>query len=502
MPPAIMPHRVTNFLRTSSGGLVHPKKKSPKAVVTRVSPTSSSASSPYASDHEDGHAHHHPHAVLDITEAIMTKSKFSLPFRRSSGSTAVSAPAAIDCVLESPPIVFHGTAQESTGALVSGQMSLNIKEKEGMDIEGFGAELVLHVRQKQPHQKDCPECQHQYTELKKWVFVTQPVHLAYGVHQYPFSVLLEGHLPATVETQLLSISYDLRAEVTPSPSNNPAVPTIHPIKFERTLQVSRAIPEPELPHHSVRVFPPTNIKVGARYATVIHPTGLNEISLRFDGLVEKNACTGMLDVWKLKKIAWKLEQTVKTIAPACPRHPAVVDNASAADENNEEPQPKGTERISRRILGERSIHSGWTSDYGPGKDGTAEMDFKYSMNFCKDSNHNTRPACSGRTNDGTVISHALHFELVVSKEYAPEGRPNQSAPTGTGRILRMTYNVTVTDHPGLGVSWDNEAPPMYDDVPPSPPEYPEEEQPISYDVLEVLDAERTTPTASRRGSAT
>jgi hypothetical protein len=65
-------------------------------------------------------------------------------------------------------------------------------------------------------------------------------------------------------------------------------------------------------------------------------------------------------------------------------------------------------------------------------------------------------------------------EMVVSQEYAQVGKPNLVTQTGVGRILRMHFATVLTDRAGLGISWDNEAPPVYQDVPPSPPSYMEE----------------------------
>jgi hypothetical protein len=35
----------------------------------------------------------------------------------------------------------------------------------------------------------------------------------------------------------------------------------------------------------------------------------------------------------------------------------------------------------------------------------------------------------------------------------------------------MNYTTTVTERSGLGISWDEEQPPLYEDVPASPPTY-------------------------------
>lgn len=55
----------------------------------------------------------------------------------------------------------------------------------------------------------------------------------------------------------------------------------------------------------------------------------------------------------------------------------------------------------------------------------------------------------------------------------------------------MHFNVVVTERAGLGISWDEEQPPLYEDVPLSPPNYQSNDlfdEPIpDYDDLMPLD---------------
>jgi len=61
--------------------------------------------------------------------------------------------------------------------------------------------------------------------------------------------------------------------------------------------------------------------------------------------------------------------------------------------------------------------------------------------------------------------------MVVSEEWAPLRKLNQPTPTGSARVLRTQFNLVVTERGGMGISWDEEQPPMYEDVPASPPGY-------------------------------
>lgn len=460
-----MPHRVANFLRTSSGNIAQIKK------VAR-----SRTNSPYTSDGED-RTEVHAVRMPDLADAVKKHHRISLPFGKSS-KEQVSA-VSIDWSIESPPVVFHGNAEDSTGALITGQMFLDVKE-EAVEIGSFSASLKLHVFQKRPFQSHCTDCQNQYTELQAWQLLAHPTTLRKGRHAYPFSILLAGHLPATMDTPLAAISYEFKADAYVTRGINSASGTCAPVRFERTIPVKRSLPENEIPHHSVRVFPPTNIKASAHYNNVIHPTGTNSVSLRLDGLMSRNEKAKTIDFWRLKKVTWRLEETIKTVAPACERH---------APAQAQDPEKKGLPRNEVRVLGEKHLHEGWKSDF-TGTDGKVEMEFDYFANQYKSHSKELKYACDTKSHDGIEVTHSLLIELVVSREYAPEGKPQLATQTGTGRILRMHYGVVMTDHAGMGVSWDNEAPPVYQDVPPSPPAYPVQESPIEYENLEQLDAHR------------
>ncbi|CRK16365.1 hypothetical protein BN1708_017487, partial [Verticillium longisporum] len=200
-----------------------------------------------------------------------------------------------------------------------------------------------------------------------------------------------------------------------------------PIKFWKDFDVKRSLVQPDTPHHSVRVFPPTNIKAGADYDQIIHSTGSQHaVQLRLDGLTTVNDATKTVEYWKLKKITWKLEETIKTVAPACKKHqPTTTAEGSAPAAQ------KGASRTETRILGEKHMHDGWKSDY-TATDGHVEFGFEYGVAASLlASSKNGAPgfACDSRSLDGTSVSHALMIEMVVSKEWAPAGKPHLAAQT-------------------------------------------------------------------------
>ncbi|PNY21245.1 Uncharacterized protein TCAP_07259 [Tolypocladium capitatum] len=515
-----MPHRVADFLRCSTAGISHARNKATGAGSARNSSATSSATSsaassrnnsigasPYASDSDD---HRRSHAVRmpeHFADALWKHHRLSLPFGRSSGREPPQhAAVSLDWSVESPPLVLHGTPDVSTGALFSGQMFLDVGD-EAVDVDSFVARLSLRSTHKRPYQGHCADCRTQLTELASWPLLAHPTMLRKGRHGFPFSALLEGHLPASMDSAMLSMAYEFKAEANvraaAAGSSPPSSLPFLNVKFERPVVVQRSQPDPPYPHRSMRVFPPTNIKASAHYSSVIHPTGNNTVTLKLDGLVtpQKNEKVKTVDLWRLKKMTWRLEETISTIAPACAKHassaPLVVMGEEDVISN------KGALRTETRVIGEKVMQEGWKSDYSA-TDGIVDMEFDYTAlrpppKTSGSGSSAAKYACDTKTQDGTKVTHSLQLELVVSKEYAPEGKPQLASPTGTGRILRMHFAVTLTEFSGLGVSWDIEAPPIYQDVPPSPPGYPcdererEREPPIEYEDLEPLDAQRATP---------
>lgn len=269
-----------------------------------------------------------------------------------------------------------------------------------------------------------------------------------GLHEFPFSVLLEGHLPATTDNGIVTVRYDFVAEV--KPKNGPMV------KLLKTIDVKRSLPVPEVPHHSVRIFPPTNITASVHYPQVIHPIGTSTLQLRLDGIVKTNPDVKTIEYWKLKRLTWKLEEHLSTVAPACQKH-------APKDSETGEPAKKGLKRVEARTIGSADLSSGWKADYSPS--GNIDIELEYQCNPL------SKPACDTKSRDGTEITHQLVVEMVVVQEYAPANQPKHVTPTGVARILRMHFSSVLTERAGLGVSWDNEAPPIYQDVPPSPPSY-------------------------------
>lgn len=292
-----------------------------------------------------------------------------------------------------------------------------------------------------------------------------------GTHSFPFSELLKGTNPASTETPSVSISYHLKAEAIVARHPFIAGSSVTPLRLEVPVSVRRYLPEPDFPHHSIRVFPPTDIRASAHYTQVLYAGKKNTMTVSLEGLSSKLKDEDVIECWRLKKANWRLEESVRTVARACDRH---VDRREDEEERNR------AVRTETRILGEQNIPPTWKAEYSA-TTGHAEFEFEFSLQHPRQhSLHQPAPlpryACDVTANadspTGTEVNvtHSLMLELVVSRARAVTSQPDVATETGTGRILRMRFRVFLSEE-GEGVAWDNEAPPLYEDVPPRPPGY-------------------------------
>ncbi|KAK6584840.1 hypothetical protein PZA11_003064 [Diplocarpon coronariae] len=368
----------------------------------------------------------------------------------SSARFAHHRSVALRLEIESSPLLMHGTTVSSSGALLSASLKLQVNEDSATLDEPLVLTLALEVKRKKPFHSHCDECTRHVTEMQRFPLMSGPGILKRGEHSYPFSFLLPGHLPASMKGALTAVEYTLRASVTPRHGE--------PVTLKHVLEVKRAVASAaDTPARtSLRIFPPTNLQANVELPSVIHPIGTSTVSMRIDGAVTRDAATGLQTQWRLNRVTWRLEETEVAISPACPKH--------AAKAGLPEPR-KGIRHQETRTIGSRELEpAGWKADYSS-PDGTIELAFPLAIRG------DAKPLCDVKAADGTEVSHKLVVEMIVSEELSPTNRPTQITPTGAARVLRMHFHTTLTQRSGLGISWDEETPPLYEHVPASPPEY-------------------------------
>jgi len=212
--------------------------------------------------------------------------------------------------------------------------------------------------------------------------------------------------------------------------------------------IKRAI-RPGSDKNSVRIFPPTNLTLNVTLPSVVHPIGDFTIYARMSGITEKRDDTQTR--WRLRKLTWRIEEHEKAISPACKKHAAKIGG-----------EGKGIAHEYTRELGSEELKNGWKTDF---HDGQIEGEFSAAIDS------GLKPNCDVESPSGLKINHLLILELVIAEEWAPNKKPDNATPTGAARVLRTQFNLVVTERSGLGIAWDDEQPPLYEDVPASPPAY-------------------------------
>ncbi|KAI9801158.1 MAG: hypothetical protein M1825_003432 [Sarcosagium campestre] len=383
--------------------------------------------------------------------------------RGSKAGAKQTAPAQFDMEMESPPLVLYGPAETSTGAILSGQLKVVVNESQ-IRLDEIQLELLATVKTKKPVHSHCSDCSTKVNSLHKWQLLTEPVTLSHGTHSYPFSHLIAGHLPATSHGVLAHIDYKLVAHAQPHGGQE--------MRYERALDVKRAI-SPGAEKSSVRIFPPTTLTATVVVQPVIHPIGSFPIQFRLDGVTKRGLETQTH--WRMRKLNWRIDEKSKMVSPACAKHSHKVGGEGKG-------KGKGVFHEDLRTIGSRELRSGWKTDFSAGS-GQIELE------FLADISPASKPVCDVDSATGMVVAHNLVVELVVAEEYCYNKTPRLVTPTGAARILRMSFNVIVTERGGMGISWDEEQPPVYGDVPASPPTYTQMED-IDGSTLDGEDMDR------------
>ncbi|PPJ59726.1 hypothetical protein CBER1_10609 [Cercospora berteroae] len=381
---------------------------------------------------------HSSHDKSKSKERSLSKDKFA---RDGPRSPTAPKPVQLGLLMESPPVLMLDPPNQSSGALISGRLQItpNVPEATLSSITMF---LECTTTTKKPVHDRCRECMTQIKDLFEWHFLTYPKTLkaADGMSQMPFSYVIPGHIPATTHGTVASVDYQLHVRAKSIDGQE--------IEFRRELIIKRAL-RPGNDKNSVRVFPPTNLTLYVTMPNVVHPTGEFNVQCRMTGITTHREETHTR--WRLRKLSWRIEEHEKAISPACSTHSAKIGLG------------KGIEHQNTRDIGGEELKQGWKTDFS---DGTIEGEFVASLN------PSSKPNCGMEASNGTKITHNMVMELVIAEEWAPNKKPGNATPTGAARVLRTQFALHVTERSGMGIAWDDEQPPLYDDVPASPPHYP------------------------------
>ncbi|QHS76402.1 Ldb19p [Saccharomyces paradoxus] len=175
----------------------------------------------------------------------------------------------------------------------------------------------------------CMNCKTKITNMKSWEIQRNTQDLSVGSHSYPFSYLIPGSVPcssslgSTAETQ---VKYELIAVVTymdpyrnslspghSTPRKEGSSPKKQLLQLVMPIAVTRSIPRgPD--KNSLRVFPPTELTAAAVLPNVVYPKSTFPLEMKLDGVSSGDRR------WRMRKLSWRIEETTRVKAHACPVH--------------------------------------------------------------------------------------------------------------------------------------------------------------------------------------
>lgn len=365
--------------------------------------------------------------------------------RQTSPVLAATPPGKFSMIMESPPTILHGTATYSNGAIIAGRLKFDVTDPSGgTTLKDFTMVLQVKTTTKKPVSKDCPDCAVKVEVVKKWDFLSEPkAFYKMKDNQFPWSYMLEGRMPASSISLLGSISYAFVVSATTTLGEH--------ITFSHPIEVKRAIvPGPD--KASIRIFPPTHLTGKVVMPPVVHPIGKFPVVMSLSGIVEKKEQSQTR--WRLKKMMWRIEEQSKIKSTPCARHHHKVSEG------------KAIQHADSKQLGYDEMKSGWKTDFDTAG---GEITLEFEASLATKPSH--KVCCDVDSQSGLDVKHNLVIELIVAEEFVPNKNTNLITPTGAARVLRMQFALIVSERAGMGISWEEEMPPMYDDVPPSPPGY-------------------------------
>ncbi|KAK4633618.1 hypothetical protein CLAFUW4_03912 [Fulvia fulva] len=389
-----------------------------------------------------------PGALLQLGKKHSSESKSKSKDRSGSRDKHASehrvplkpAPVKLNLHMESPPALMLDPPSQSSGVIVSGQLHITPNTSE-VTLESCKLFLEKTTTTKRPIQDKCRDCITQIVDIAEWDFFKKPKTFkeSAGKQSIPFSHRLPGNIPATTQGQLGSVEYSLHCRARTTSGEE--------CEYRHELLITRAIrPGPD--KTSVRIFPPTNLTLHVILPNIVHPIGEFPVQCRMTGITTKRDDTQTR--WRLRKLTWRVEEHETMISPPCAEHVSNVGEGKAMKYEN------------TRHIGMDELKQGWKTDFSEG-----QVDGEFMAHI----NPTAKPNCGMDTGSGFKIAHNLVLELVIAEEWAPNKKPENATYTGAARVLRTQFALNVTQRAGMGIGWDEEQPPMYDDVPASPPHY-------------------------------
>lgn len=348
--------------------------------------------------------------------------------------------------VESPPLISFGSPEESSGALFAGQFHVHILSSL-MIFDILEISLIqINTIRKSIVQCRCKDCMSNTKVLRTWAFTKQsptsnPKTLSEGKHIFHFSHVFAGCLPASTCSHHAMIDYQFVA--TARTQNGEVIIQSHTLKLQRAMRAER-----DYNKETTQQFPPTSITASTLMSPVCYMNQELAVHLQLSGL--RNSQPKAETQWSLKRLLWRIEEQEKISSIDC----------RTTNENEEPAKIEIT-----KLIGSGEVS--WSKNPWKPKTQAGEVSADFNVKI------NPRKAIpSVQSNELNLdVKHNLIVDMLVIEEYYSKTNPSWCVPTGQVRLLRLPVSIFVAKCGDTGLPWDEELPPMYEQVPGSPPEY-------------------------------
>lgn len=292
----------------------------------------------------------------------------------------------------------------------------------------------------------CP--QHQNVPLDKYIsskpekYHNHHHHHRLGTHRSPLSSLPGG----LFQSAAAALSGSIISNHTSSSIANPA---------QRAQRSAPQSPR-NAPSNGQRSVPPSPLTGPSNSTRSVPPSPLATPS-NANRSVPPSPLTGPSNITTNSIPSSPLDGPISTTS-------SILDSPLSGPVPDDPPPPAEPEFFYEDIirLCEGEVKNGWKTDFS--NEGQIQLDFQVSVPLIRTSFGLEDPVY------GLQTAHTLIVEIMVAEETVAS-RTGQALPTGAARVLKMQFKLVMTDRSGLGISWEEEVPPTYEDVPSSPPTY-------------------------------
>ncbi|KAF5013327.1 hypothetical protein FDECE_677 [Fusarium decemcellulare] len=345
--------------------------------------------------------------------------------------------------LETQVVILQDGCGDDSSVTVSGRIHLTLENAARVERLEAGTRLLL--RHERPRRKACSNCIDKETELNRCTIVSEPRTLSQGKHSFDISFTIPSQLPASMETPLVAVEYELYAQV--SFSEGESVVSKKPFRVQR---LRKAEDDRGIHHYN---FNSSKIEATLSLNRVVNPSASYMVHLRLDN-VSSRIDVGF-EVWKLKKVTWMVEEAVSVAFPTRSRKsiPSIHDEDSQEVKDHSE----------THLLRKKTYTQGWREEEDGSGSYTA-FDFDYNLSITDRQGY----ACDEQV--GPHVTHALRIELLLDKHFVVPESPWVVSPARAATTLRMTRPVVVADLLEASEAYLM-APPAYNSYEERPPVY-------------------------------